>query len=109
MSQTHLTPASSSKFQVLFNNALRTYEKHTKMDLLSHPLAAQLQTCDSPSAILDLLHQQVRELNQSRYSHQRLTKWLDPTVNVLYAFSETLGEGVSLVCFKTLILLRCPF
>jgi len=109
MSRAHPTPASSSNFQVLFNNALRTYEKHTKMDLLSHPLAAQLQACNSPSAILDLLHQQVRELDQSRNSHQRLTKWLDPTVNVLYAFSETLGEGVSLVCFKTGIRLRCAF
>jgi len=100
MSQTRPTPASSSNFQVVFNNALRTYEKHTKNDLLSHPLATQLQTCDSPSAILDLLHQQVQGLNQSRNTHQRLTKWLDPTVNVLYAFSETLGEGVSLVCSK---------
>jgi hypothetical protein len=27
-----------------------------------------------------------------------LTKWLDPTINVLYAFSGTLGAGVSLVC-----------
>ena len=100
MSQTHPTPASSSNFQVVFNNALRTYEKHTKNDLLSHPLATQLQTCDPPSAILELLHQQVQGLDESRKSHQRLTKWLDPTVNVLYAFSETLGEGASLVCSK---------
>ena len=107
MSQTHPMPASSSNFQVVFNNALRTYEKHTKKDLLSHPLAAQLQPCDSPSAILGVLHQQVQELNQN--SHQRLTKWLDPTVNVLYAFSETLGEGVSLVCLKTGIQLKCAF
>jgi len=109
MSQTHPIPASSSNFQVVFNNALRTYEKHTKKDLLSHPLAAQLQSCDSPSTILDVLHQQVQELNQSRDSHQRLTKWLDPTVNVLYALSETLGEGVSLVCLKTGIRLKCAF
>jgi hypothetical protein len=27
-----------------------------------------------------------------------LTKWLNPTVNVLYALSATLGEGVGLVC-----------
>ena len=107
MSQTHHTPASSSNFQLLFNNALKTYKKHTKKDLLLHPLAAQLQACDSPSAILDLLHQQVQELNQSRNSHQRLTKWLDLTMNVLYALSETLGEGVSLVCSKTGIRLRC--
>ena len=30
----------------------------------------------------------------------KLTKWLDPTVRVLHAFSETLGEGVSLVCLR---------
>jgi len=109
MSQTHPTAASSSNFQLLFNNALRTYEKHTKKNLLLHPLAAQLQACSSPSAILDVLHQQVQELNQSRNSHQRLTSWLDPTVNVLYAFSGTFGEGVSLVCFKTVIRLNVAF
>ena len=100
MSHSRPTHAPSPNFQVVFNNALRTYEKQTKKDLLSHPLAAQLQACDSPSAILDVLHQQVQELNQSRDSHERLTKWLDPTVNVLYAFSVTLGEGVSLVCLN---------
>ena len=109
MSQTHPIPVSSSNFQVLFNNALRTYEKHTKKDLLSHPLAIQLQSCDSPFAILDVLCQQVQELNHSRNSHGRLTKWLDPTVNVLYAFSETLGEGVSLVGHKTVIPLKYAF
>jgi hypothetical protein len=34
-----------------------------------------------------------------------LTKWLDPTVKVLYTLSETLGEGVSLVCP---VILKCP-
>jgi hypothetical protein len=100
MSQTHPTHASSSNFQVIFNNALRAYEKQTKEDLLSHPLAAQLQACDSPSAILDVLHQQVQELDQSQNSHERLTKWLDPTVNVLYALSGTIEGGVSLVCLN---------
>jgi len=38
----------------------------------------------------------VQEFEQSRSIDQRLTKWLDPTVNVLYAFSATLGEGVGL-------------
>ena len=89
--------AASPNFQLILNNALKTYEKQTKHDLLAHPLAAQLQACQSPSSILDVLQQQVQHLHQSR-SDDRLTKWLDPTVNVLYAFSEILGEGVSLVC-----------
>lgn len=101
MSQTHSTATSSSNFQLIFNNALEGYERRTKQDLLVHPLAAQFQACDSPSAILAILQQQIKEFNQSRRSDKRLTKWLDPTVNVLYTFSEALGEGVGLVCLST--------
>jgi hypothetical protein len=35
-----------------------------------------------------------------RGGDENLTKWLDPTVRVLYSLSNTLGEGVSLVCFR---------
>jgi hypothetical protein len=90
-------PSSSSNFQLIFDNALKAYQKRTKNDLLSHPLATQLEACDSPIAILALLRQQVQELNQSRSSDEQLSKWLEPTVNVLYAFSAVLGEGVGLV------------
>jgi len=101
MSHTQQIPSSSSNFQRIFNDALKTYQKRTKHNLLEHPLAAQLQACDSTTSILALLHQQVKELNQSRSSDERLSKWLDPTVNVLFAFSATLGEGVGLVCLVT--------
>jgi len=97
MSHTHPASSSSTNFQLIFNNALKAYEKHTKNDLLSHPLAAQLQACQSPSSILAVLQHQVQELDQSRINDEGLTKWLGPTINVLYAFSETIGEGVSLV------------
>ena len=98
MSHTPPTTTSSPNFQLIFNNALRAYEKRTKNDLVAHPLAAQLQACDSPSAILGVLQQQVEDLNLSRSTGERWTKWLDPTVNVLFTLSATLGEGVSLVC-----------
>ena len=96
------TPSSSSQFQQIFNSALKAYEKRTKKDLLLHPLAAQLQACDSPDAILAVLQNQLNELNQSgsRNADDRWSKWLDPTVNVLCAFSATLGEGVGLVCLR---------
>ena len=97
MSDTHPTVPSSRNFQLIFSNALKAYEKHTKNDLLSHPLAAQLQACQSPGSILTVLQLQVQDLDESRTSNEWLTKWLDPTINVLYAFSETIGEGVSLV------------
>jgi hypothetical protein len=98
--------SSSSNFQLIFNNALKVYEKRTKNDLLAHPLAAELQNCNSPTKILAVLHQQVQGLDQSQSSDDRWTKWLDPTVNVLYMLSETLGEGFSLVSLKTRTHLR---
>ena len=102
MSHTHPAPSSSSSFQLILNNALKTYQRRTKKDLFSHPLASQLQSCKSPSNILIVLQQQVQELNQAQSSDERFTKWLDPTVNVLFTLSETLGVGVSLVCPMTL-------
>ncbi len=97
----HTSAALSSSFQLIINNALEAYEKRTKKNLLTHPLAEQLQACDSPSAILCVLRQQVQEINQSQTGDERLTKWLDPTVNVLYALSAMLGEGIGLVGFET--------
>ncbi|KAI0276889.1 hypothetical protein BGY98DRAFT_934745 [Russula aff. rugulosa BPL654] len=92
----HAHPIStSSNFQLIFDNALESYKKRTKKDLLTHPLAAQLQDCRSPSSILDVLQQQLQELNQSRQRSERWTRWLDPTVKVLHAFSETLGDVTS--------------
>lgn len=104
MSQAHpfaSTSSNSNNFQLIINNALDKYKKRTKNDLLAHPLAAQLQSCNSPSAILAVLQQQVQGLDQSQSSDERWSRWLDPTVNVLYALSSTLAAGVGLVCLRT--------
>ncbi|KAH9056237.1 hypothetical protein EDB87DRAFT_1263105 [Lactarius vividus] len=58
---------------------------------------AQLQTCNSPADILAILHTQVQQFEQFTSGNDKLTRWLNPTVNVLYAFSAALGEGVGLV------------
>ena len=89
--------APSSNFQTIFNAALKAYEKKTKKDLLAHPLAAQLQACKSPGDILAVLQDKVNEFDQSRSADERLSQWLNPTINVLYSFSATLGTGVGLV------------
>ena len=109
MSHTRPSSTSSSNFQIIFNHALKAYERRTKKDLLAHPLATQLQTCNSHNSILLVLQQQVQELNQSLTIDERLTKWLDPTVKVLYTFSETLGEGINLVCSVMSICPRSAF
>jgi hypothetical protein len=89
--------SSSSNFQSVFNAALDAYEKKTKTKLLTHPLAAQLQSCDSPTAILSVLQDLIQQFDCRRRSDERLTNWLNPTVNVVYAFSSTVGQGVGLV------------
>ena len=101
----HAQP-SSSNFQLIFDNALNVYKTRTKNDLLTHPLAEQLERCDSASRILTVLQGQVQELNQSQRRNETWTRWLDPTVKVLHAFSETLGKGVTLVCRTQLTCLR---
>jgi hypothetical protein len=102
MSNSHpiTTASSSSNFELIFNNALDAYKKRTKKDLPAHPLIAKFQSCNSPSEVLAVLHRQAQGLDQSMSSDDRWSKWLDPTVNVLYMLSETLGEGISLVRLK---------
>jgi hypothetical protein len=101
ISYPNTTASSSYNFQLIFDNALKDYEGRTKKDLLAHPLAAELQNCNSPSEILAVLHQQIQGLGQLMSSDDRWTKWLDPTVNVLCMLSKTLGEGISLVSLRT--------
>ncbi|KAH9969702.1 hypothetical protein BC827DRAFT_1262912 [Russula dissimulans] len=101
MSQVLSTPSTSTStspnFQSVLNAALEKYENKTKNKLLTHPLAAQLQSCNSPAEILSVLEGLVRKFDQRRASNDKLQSWLNPTVNVLYAFSATLGAGVGLV------------
>ena len=93
MSHTQPTAASSSSsspsnFQLLINKALDTYKERTKKDLRDHPLVEHLQDCQSPDAVLVVLKQQ---LDQSQSTDERWTKWLDPTIHVLFTFSQTVG------------------
>ena len=98
MSQDPSTSTSSSNFEDIFSDALKTYKKQTKKDIASHPLATQIKSCDSSSAIIAILRTQVQNFDQSSQgADERWTKWLDPTVNVLFAFSATLGHGVGVV------------
>ncbi|KAF8268795.1 hypothetical protein EI94DRAFT_1699970 [Lactarius quietus] len=97
MSQVPSTSTSSAKFETIFSSTLKAYKKQTKNDFASHPLANQLKSCDSPSAILAILRSQVQTFDQSQSADEKWTKWLHPTVNVLFAFSATLGNGVGVV------------
>jgi hypothetical protein len=99
-----MASSSSSNFQSIFNASLQAYDNKTKNKLLDHPLATQLQSRDSPNAVLSVLQDLIQQFDQRRTSDERLTNWLNPTVNVLCTFSDTLGEGVGLVSPNSLSL-----
>ena len=97
MSNTPPITASTSKFKVIFEKALKEYKKTTGQVRSVNPLFSQLQACDSPAAIRTILQGQVDQFIQSRSGDEKLKNWLNPTISVLYAFSATLGGGVGLV------------
>ncbi len=93
-----------SNYDSIFNAALEAYKRQTKNDLTSHPLLSRLQSCHSPHAILAALREQILIPSESLAQSQsgdgddRFSRWLVPTVNVLYAFSATLAaEGAGVV------------
>jgi hypothetical protein len=92
--------SSTPHFQHIFEKALKEYKKKTGKELTTHPLAAEINGCVSPEAILAILEAKARELDQSQSSNERLTKWLNPTVNILNALSATLGPGVGMVSYS---------
>ena len=100
MSQNPPTADSSSNYQVIFDNALKAYKTKTGKDLKSDPLLHRLETCNSPDAVLTLLRLQIPGAGKSGSSDERLTNWINPVVNVLYNFAETIGGAVSLVNFN---------
>jgi len=88
-----------ANYQSIFDSALQEYENKTRKDPSSHPLFRRLESCDSPDDIITILRQQIPGFDQSAggSSDDRLTRWLDPTVKVINAFSATIGNAVSLV------------
>ena len=95
MSTIPSTSTSHSNFETIFNTALDTYKRKTKEDLASHPLLPRLQSCDSFEAILTVLREKISAFGQN--GDDGLTRWVTPTVNVLYSFAAAIGEGVGLV------------
>ncbi|KAH9177931.1 hypothetical protein EDB89DRAFT_2239681, partial [Lactarius sanguifluus] len=100
MSSSNSTPGQmyTSDFKSILDAALSEYKKKTGKQLLNHPLATELQRCDSVDATLTIFQRQAEAFQQFRDGDQRLMKWISPVVDVLYTFSETLG-GVANIPF----------
>jgi hypothetical protein len=91
MLQAHRVPTSASQYRSTFDSALKAYEVKTGKVLSSDPLLRRLATCRSPDDIITLLRQQIPEVDQSLTGDGGLTRWLNPTVNVINAFAAAIG------------------
>lgn len=102
------TATSHSNYRRIFDNALEAYKKKTGKDLTSDPLLSRLEACHSADDTLNILQEHTTGFNQ-HHSSDGLTKWLFPTVNVLYSFSVNIGNslGVSLQVGNLGLYLSC--
>jgi hypothetical protein len=87
-------PALHLNYRLIFASALKAYEEKTGKGLSSDPLLRSLESCNSSGDIITILRHQIPESNQSR---SRLTRWLNPTVNVIKSFSASMGWAVDIV------------
>ena len=94
MSTVASTSTSHPDLTSFFNAALEAYKRKTKKDLVSDPLLPILQSCDSPEAILSVFRERIPAFDKTE---DRFAKWVIPTVNVLHAFSDIIGQAVGLV------------
>jgi hypothetical protein len=79
------------------SDALREYEKKTGKPLLDHPLATKLQQCDSVDAIKAIFRGQAEAFRKFGDGDKRLTECINLMVDVLSAFSDTIGVIAGIV------------
>ena len=96
----YMGDSSSTRLQVIFEAALEGYERQTGMKLIDHPLARQLENCNSIQSITAVLEEQARAFSQFRGDDGKVMKSLKCSVHILHGLSSSaLGEGISLVRF----------
>ena len=86
------TSTSSSNFKSILDTALSEYKKKTGKELLDHPLATEVQQCDSVDAIKAIFQRQAEAFQQFRDGDRRLMKWINPVVDVLHKIYEEVGN-----------------
>jgi hypothetical protein len=96
--------SGSTRFRVLFEPALRAYEKKTSITLAEHPLAVQLHSCHSIESITSVLLGEAQAFGEFGGS-DRVIKSIKNTVSILSTLFSTasLDDAMGLVCQKVLM------
>jgi hypothetical protein len=89
--------SGSAHLQTLFESALQAYEKKTGVTLTQHPLAQQLQDCQSTQEVITLLQGQLQAFDESR--RDKVSKTIKTTLSILTPLSAavSLADAFGLV------------
>ena len=85
-----------SNFQSILN-AVDKYAKQTGINLMENPFVDKVKGCDSPSAVLSLLQENLKAFKDYRDNNQKFIECIGPVVKFVHAFSGVLGEAARLV------------
>ena len=86
----------TSSFQDIFNAALRDYQNQTGNNLIDHPFAKQLESCESVDSINAILQERAQVFREFRGDDGKLIKTMKYSVNILYTLSMS-TQGIGLV------------
>jgi hypothetical protein len=78
-------------------DAADKYAQQTGINLKDNPFADKVKGCDSPSAVLLLLQENVKAFKDYRDSNRKFIECVSPVVQFVHAFSGILGEAAGLV------------
>ena len=95
-----------SSFQGLFDAALQDYQIQTGTSLVDHPLAKELESCNSVDSVTAVLQEQAKIFREFRGDDGKLMKSLRYSVDILYTLSVT-TEGIGLVGPKSFVDIPC--
>ena len=95
--------SESSRLQALFETALTDYEKKTGIALDKHPLAEQLERCDTVESVTAVLRDQTQVFSEFR-DKDKVLKPLKKVLSVLHHFS-----AIGLVrAHERSLVFKCP-
>ena len=81
----------------LILDAADEYAQQTGVNLSQNPFAVRVKGCDSPSAVLLLLQENLKAFKDYRDNNRKFIECISPVVQVVHAFSGILGQAAGLV------------
>src|SRR6201996_9373853 len=90
-------------------DAADQYAQQTGINLKDNPFTDRVKSCDSPSAVLLLLQENLKSFNDYREKDRKFIECVSPVVQVVHAFSGILGETAGLVSHNQSIRYRIVF